>query len=131
MKILFSILINAFILFIITYLLSWNVAKWITDWVMATWWWKTYLVWWIILWLLNVTVKPILKIFWLPLFFFFYWLAMFILNWVILKLFTYILNDILQIPWMAYSIVGLSNFIIAVAIFTFLNMIYSLLFFKK
>lgn len=131
MKVLFSIIINALILFIITYLLAWNSLKWIPVWVIAIWWWKTYMVGGIILWLLNLSVKPLLKLFSLPLFFFFYGLSMFILNGVILKLFTYILNDILLIDWMSYKIEWLSNFIIAVAIFTFLNMIYSLLFFKK
>jgi uncharacterized membrane protein YvlD (DUF360 family) len=131
MKVFLSIVINALILYAITMLLAWNEAKWVVDWVVATGWWKTYMLWWIILWLLNITIRPFLKILSIPFFLFFFWLTVFIVNWVILKLFTYILNDVLQISWMTYSIVWVLNFIIAVAIFTFLNMIYSLLFFKK
>lgn len=131
MKILLSIMINALILFIIAYLLAWNPDKWTEAWVIVTWWWGTYLLLWIILWLINVIIKPILRILSLPFFFLFFWLTVFITNAIILKLFGYIINDILVIPWMSYKIVWWINFVIAVAIFTMLNMIYSLLFFKK
>lgn len=131
MKILISIIINASILFIITYLLSGNHVKWISDWVVATGWLNTYLLGWIILWVINITVKPLLKILALPFFFLFFWLSVFIVNAVVLKLFDYIINDALLINWMSYRIDWWINFVIAVAIFTILNMIYSLLFFKK
>jgi len=131
MKILFSIIINALILFVIAYLLGPNIDKWLGNWVTVSWWLNTYLLWWLILWLINVTIKPILKIVSIPFFFLFFWLTVFIVNAVILKLFSYIINDVLVIKWMSYSIVWWTNFIIAVAIFTILNMVYSLLFFKK
>lgn len=131
MKILFSIIINALILFIISYLLASNPDKWISNWVIATWWLNTYLLGWIILWVINITVKPLLKILSLPFFFLFFWLSVFIVNAVVLKLFDYIINDALLINWMSYRIDWWINFVIAVAIFTVLNMIYSLLFFKK
>lgn len=131
MKILFSIIVNASILFIITFLLKWNPDKWIEAWVIVTWWVSVYLLWGMILWLINSIVKPILKILSLPFFFLFFWLTVFIVNAIILKLFGYIINDVLIIDWMSYRIVWWINFVIAVAIFTVLNIIYSLLFFKK
>jgi putative membrane protein len=131
---------NALILFVITYLLSANPDKGVADWVIL--WcqncsyssleaWKIYLIWWIILWLLNITIRPLLKILSLPLYLIFFSLVGLILNAIILKLFDYIVNDILIIPWVSYSINWTVNFIIAVVIFTFLNMIYSLIFSKK
>jgi putative membrane protein len=140
MKILISIILNSSILYAITYLLWANITKDVEAWVIL---WcldcsyeslealKTYLIWWIILWWINITVKPILKILSLPLFFIFFGLVIFIVNAIVLKLFTYIINDILIIPWIAYNINWWINFIIAVAIFSILNMVYSLLSFKK
>ena len=134
MRILFSILFNALILYLMTYLLAWNST--IEPWIAVAWWLKTDIIWWIILWLINVTIKPVLKILSIPLFFVFLWLASFIINWVILWLFDKIVNTVLMIPWVSYSISWewlnwWTNFIIAVAIFTILNMFYSLLFTKK
>ena len=80
---------------------------------------------------MNITVRPILKILSLPLFFVFFGLVVFIVNAVLLKLFDYIVNQVLIIPGVAYTIHGWQNFIIAVAIFTVLNMVYSILFSKK
>jgi len=131
MRILFSILINALILFLMTYLLASNPDKAIEAWIIVTWWWKTYLIGGIILWILNFTIRPILKILTIPLFIVFLWLVVFIVNAIILKVFDYVVNDILMIPWVSYSINWWINFIIAVAIFTILNMFYSLLFSKK
>ena len=127
MKILFSILINALILFILKYLLNTDIETGIA----VAWEPQIYLIWWVILWIINVTIKPILKILSIPLFFVFLWLVSFLINWIILWLFDYIINQILMIPWMSYSINWWVNFIIAVAIFTILNMFYSLLFSKK
>lgn len=140
MKILFSIIINALILYIITFLLSWDESRNIGNWVIL--WcgecsynsldaWKTYIIWWIIIWTINYTIKPVLKILTLPLFFVFLWLVSFIVNAIILKLFDYIVNNVLAIEWISYSIPSITNFIIAVAIFTILNMFYTLLFSKK
>ncbi len=131
MKILFSIIINAFILFAMTYLLWENPEKWIEAGIIVEWWLKTYLIWWIILWLINVTIRPILKILSIPLFFVFFWLVVFIINAIVLKIFDYVVNDILIIEWVSYTINWIINFIIAVAIFTVLNMVYSVIFSKK
>ena len=140
MRIVLSILINALILFAITYLLSANPEKWIPNGVILgcieCWYnslqaWKTYIIWGIILWIINITIRPLLKILSLPFYLIFFSLVWFIVNGIILTLFDYIVNNILSIPWVAYSITGSVNFIIAVAIFTFLNMFYSLIFTKK
>ncbi len=131
MKIFISIIFNALILFALTYLLSANPEKWIEAWIVVYWWIKTYIIWWVLLWLINVTIRPVLKILSLPLFFVFLWLVAFVVNWVILWLLDYIFNQVLIIPWISYSIEWGVNFVIAVAIFTILNMFYSLLFTKK
>jgi len=141
MKILFSIILNALILYIIVILLWENSKEWIEKWV--TLWclnncspnsieaWKTFLVWWIILWFINITIKPILKILSFPFFILSFWLISIVINALLLGLLTYIINNILQISWIWYTINWSMNFIIAVAIFTILNMFYTLLFFKK
>lgn len=140
MKILFSILINALILYAITFLLGGDESRNIEPGVIlgcidcsfhSLEAFKTYFVWGIILWFINVVIRPIIRILALPLFFVFLWLVSFIINWVVLKLFDYIVNNILVIPWVSYTIIGWTNFIIAVAIFTILNVFYSLLFSKK
>jgi len=140
MKILFSILINGFILYLITFLLSenasWSIQAWIILWcndcsytsLEAL---KTYAIWGIILGIINITIRPILKILSLPLFLLLFWLTSFLVNWVVLYLFTFIINDMLVIPWVWYVVNGSINFAIAVAIFTVMNTLYSLLFFKK
>ncbi len=140
MKILFSIIINGAILYAMTYLLWENADKAIEAGIIL---WcddceytslealKTYIIWWVILGLINVTIRPVLKILSLPLFFLFFGMASFVINWVLLYLFTFIINDILLIPGVGYEINGIINYVIAVAIFTVLNTLYSLLFFKK
>lgn len=80
---------------------------------------------------MNITIRPILKLLSLPFFLLFFGLTLFIVNGVILKLFGYIMNDVLIIPGISYVIEGWGNFVIAVAIFTILNTLYGLLFFKK
>lgn len=140
MRILFSIFINAFILYAITYLLGANPEKSIEAGILL---WcdtcgytsfealKTYIIGGLILGWINVTIRPLLKILALPLYLVFFGFVSFVVNALILKLFTFIINDILLIPWVGYTINGWVNFAVAVAIFTILNMVYSLLFFKK
>lgn len=140
MKLLLSLILNGFILFIITYLLWENAEKSIQAGVIlgcgdcsytsidAL---KTYIIGGIILGGINATIRPVLKILSLPLFFIFFGAVSFVVNGIILKLFSYIINEILIIPWVWYEINGWINFLIAVAIFTVLNMIYSLLISKK
>jgi len=140
MKILFSILINAFILYVMTYFLAENADKGITAGIVL---WcgdcsysslsafKSYIIWGIILWVINTLIRPILKILSLPLFFLLFGLVSFVINGVVLYLFTYIINTVLIIPDVWYEINGVINFIIAVAIFTVLNTLYGVIFFKK
>ncbi len=131
MKIFFSILLNASILFIIAFLLNndsyQNAVVVLPAWFDA---WKTYLLGWIILWLLNVFVRPFLKLLWLPLFFIYPIVALFI-NAILLWLLSKTINNILALPGMTFEINGWINFTIAVAIFTILNIVYSILFSKK
>lgn len=133
MKIVFSILFNSLILFCLWYFMSGNdnLEPWIIispEWVDM---WKTLLIWWIILGVINITIKPILNILSLPFYLLFFGLAAFVVNGIILKLFTYIVNVLLIIPDIQYKIPNTLDFIIAVAIFTILNMVYSILFFKR
>lgn len=51
--------------------------------------------------------------------------ASLIINATVLYLLGFIINDVLTIAGVAYEINGFVNFIIAVAIFTFLNTIYA------
>ena len=140
MKILLSILWNALILYLITYLLAGNPERWIADGIVLWCEWcsftslealKTYLLWGVILWIINITVRPILRILSIPFFFLFLGLVSFAINWIILYLFSYIVNDLLLTPWIWYTINGWLNFIIAVAIFTFFNTIFSFLLLKR
>jgi len=140
MRILFSIIINAGILYAITYLLAANPDQWIANWVILGCWecsyssieaWKTYIIGWIIIWVMNVTIRPLLKILSLPLYLIFFSFVGFLVNGIILWLFDYLVNKMIQMPGISYTIDGTINFVIAVAIFTFLNMFYSLLFSKR
>ncbi len=130
MKIFFSIVFNAIILYLVAYFLAWNIETWVAAGIIVEGWWKTYVIWWVILWLINITIKPLLKLISLPFYFITFWLFGLVINWVVLKLLDYTINSILKIDWVHYIIVWWTNFIIAVAIFTFLNMFYSLIFKK-
>jgi putative membrane protein len=133
MKLIFSILINAIILYVLWFFMSWNdiVSPWII--ISPTWvdMWKTLLLGWLILGIMNVTIKPILNILSLPFYLLFFGLVAFVVNWIILWWFTYIVNVLLVIPDIEYKIPNTFDFAIAVAIFTILNMVYSILFFKR
>lgn len=131
MKIFFSILLNASILFIIWFLLNTdtypNAVVVLPSWVDA---WKTYLLGGVILWLLNTFVRPVLKLLGLPLFFI-YPIISLLINACILWLLEKTINNVLSLPNMVFQINGWINFIIAVAIFTILNILYAILFSKK
>ena len=133
MKLIFSIIINAIILYILWYFMSWNdnVSPWIIISPTGVEMWKTLLLGWFILWILNITIKPILNILSLPFYLLFFGLVTFVVNGIILWWFTYIVNVLLVIPDIEYRIPNISDFAIAVAIFTILNMVYSILFFKR
>lgn len=131
MKILFSIILNGSILFAISYFL--NTPSHPDSIVVSPTWvesWKIYLLGWVILWLLNSTVKPLLKILWLTLFFI-YPIVLLVINIFILWLLQWIINDLLTINWFSYQINWITNYIIAVAIFVIMNMLYGILFSKK
>lgn len=130
MKIFFSIVFNAIILYLLAYFLAWNPEAWIDAWLIVEGGWKTYLIWWVILWVINITIKPLLKLISLPFYFLTFWLFGLVINWVVLKALDYTINSILKMDWVHYIIVWWTNLIIAVAIFTFLNMFYSLIFKK-
>lgn len=133
MRLIFSIIINAIILYILWYFMSWNdnVSPGIIISPTGVDMWKTLLLWGVILWILNVTIKPILNILSLPFYLLFFWLVTFVVNGIILWWFTYIVNVLLVIPDIEYRIPNITDFAIAVAIFTILNMVYSILFFKR
>ena len=133
MKLIFSILINALILWALAYFLSGNEL--IDSGIIlpeAIWdQYKTFIVWGFLLWIINITIRPILNILSLPFYLIFFGLVVFLVNGVILKLLTYIMSVILIIPWLKLEFATTIDFVIAVAIFTILNMVYSLLFFKR
>ncbi len=133
MKLIFSILINALILWALAYFLSGNEL--VDSGIIlpeAIWdQYKTFIVWGFLLWIINITIRPILNILSLPFYLIFFGLVVFLVNGVILKLLTYIMSVILIIPWVKFEFATTIDFVIAVAIFTILNMVYSLLFFKR
>lgn len=126
MKIIISIALNAFILYLLEYFLSWDKSLWIWAWITASW-PLAYVFWGILLWFINSTIKPVLKVLSLPFFFLFFWLTSIIINAITLWLLQYILNDFLKIEWISYTINWWFDFIVAVAIFSILNIIYSLI----
>ena len=73
MKILISIIFNSLILFALQYLLWANSEMWIEAGIIVTWGIIAYIFGWVLLWVLNATVKPILKILALPFFFYKIW----------------------------------------------------------
>lgn len=127
MNLIISIVLNAFILFLLEYFLSWNESLWIKPWVIVEGWVLAYTFWGIILWIINSTIKPILKVLSLPFFFLFFWLTSIIINLATLWLLQFLLNDFLMIEWISYKINSWFDFIVAVAIFSILNIIYSLI----
>ena len=133
MRLIFSILLNAWILLAIAYFLSGNgeLASGIILPETQSEQIKTFIIGWIILWVINVTIRPILNILSLPFYLIFFWLVAFIVNGIILKLLTYIMSVLLVIPGVKFEFATTMDFVIAVAIFTILNMVYSLLFSKR
>jgi putative membrane protein len=133
MRLIFSIILNASILFAIAYFLSgnWELASGVILPEQQAEQLKTFIIGWIILWLINVTIRPILNILSLPFYLIFFGLVAFIVNGIILKLLTYIMSVLLVIPGVKFEFATTMDFVIAVAIFTILNMVYSLLFSKR
>jgi len=124
MKVFVWILFNALILFAIEYFIPYNAT--LKEWVLVTWWMATYFIWWTIMWGLNLTVKPVLKMFGFPLIILTLWLFALVINWILLLLIQKIISA-LNVNWSTYEIYWWMNFVIAVAIFTIFNTIYSVL----
>lgn len=122
MKIFVSIIFNALILFALEYFMPANEVAW--TWVFITWWYKLYFIWWVILWMLNSIVKPLLKVVGLPFMIMSFWFFILVINWIILFLLETIIRS-LNIYWVSFSIKGAWDFVIAVAILTLFNTIYS------
>lgn len=133
MKLIISIIINALILWALAYFLSGNEQ--LTSGIILPEarmdQYKTFIIWGFLLWIINITIRPILNILSLPFYLIFFGLVVFIVNGIILQLLTYIMSVILIIPGVKFEFVTIVDFVIAVAIFTILNMVYSLLFFKR
>jgi putative membrane protein len=119
MKIFFSILLNASILYAIAYLLQ--------DSVIALGGWQLYLIAGVILGVLNTFIKPILKVLGFPFIIITFGLFTLVINGVILLLLQKIIS-FLNIAGVAYSIDGWVNFAIAVVIFSIFNTIYGAFF---
>lgn len=127
MKLLISIIFNTLILYALYYFLWENESMKLSAWIKVEWWITAFIFWWVLLWIINFTVKPILKILALPFFFLFFWLSSILINGATLWLLQFLLNDFLKIEGISYQITDWFNFIIAVAIFSILNIIYSLI----
>ena len=128
MKIFFSIVLNGLILFFIWYFLNGDgVSVIVEGWQYG---WQAYLLGGLILWVLNSTVKPVLKLLGFPLFFI-YPIVVLVINAIILWLLGVTLNDILALDGIRYEIIGTLNFIIATIIAAFFNGVFGLLFGKK
>lgn len=126
MKIFFSILLNGLILYIIYYFLG-SESVIVEG---GEYGWQAFALWWLILWLLNSTVKPLLKLLGFPLFFI-YPIVILVINAIILWLLWITLNEILALDGIRYDILGGIDFVIATFIAAFFNGIFGLLFGKK
>lgn len=124
MKILISVLANALILFGVAYFLPYDSVT--QTGVVATGGWQLYMAGGIILGLLNVIVRPILKIFGFPFIILTFGLFILVINAIILWLLEKAIH-VIGISWVSYDINGTVIFAIAVAIFTVFNTIASAL----
>lgn len=124
MKILISVLANAIILFGVAYFLPYDAAT--GTGIVATGGWQLYIAGGIILGLLNLLVRPILKIIGFPFMILTLGLFTLVINGIILKLLEKAIQAI-GINGVTYEIQGIAIFAIAVAIFTLFNTIASVL----
>jgi len=121
MKILISVLANAAILFGVAYFLPFDeVTQTGID--IGNGGWQLYVAGGIVLGLLNVIVRPILKILGFPFMILTFGLFILVINGIILKLLEKILSA-LSIDGVTYEIHGIAIFAIAVAIFTVFNIV--------
>lgn len=120
MQILISVLANAAILFGVAYFLPYDSVT--QTGVAATGGWQLYMAGGIILGLLNVIVRPILKVLGFPFLLLTFGLFILVINGIILKLLEKAIQAI-GINGVSYEIHGIAIFVIAVAIFTVFNTI--------
>ena len=118
MKIFFSILLNASILYAIALL----IPEVVTNGG-----WQLYLIAGVILGVLNTFIKPILKVLGFPFIIITFGLFTLVINGVILLLLQKIIT-LLNIAGVSYHIDGWVNFAIAVVIFSIFNTIYGAFF---
>ena len=127
MKILISIILNALILYALYYFLWASEKQGLWAGIEVHGGYVAFIAWGVVLWLINAFIKPILNLLALPFFFLFFWLASLIVNGITLWLLQYVLNDFLQITDISYKVNWWFDFIVAVAIFSILNIIYTLI----
>ncbi|MFA6090529.1 MAG: phage holin family protein [Candidatus Gracilibacteria bacterium] len=120
MKIFISVLANAAILFGLAYFLPYDTTT--QTGILANGGWQLYIAGGIILGLLNVFVRPILKILGFPFILITFGLFILVINGIILWLLENIIN-LLGISGVNWQIDGFVNFAIAVAIFTLFNIV--------
>ena len=122
MRIFFSVACNALILWAIATLLPPDPITGMG--VIASGGWQLYLAGGIVLGVLNGVVRPILKLLGFPFVIMTFGLFILVINGIILKLLESIIH-VLNINGVTYSIEGIVNFAIAVAIFTVFNIVYN------
>lgn len=120
MKILISVLANAIILLGVAYFLPYDTTT--DSGIVATGGWQLYIAGGIILGLLNVVVRPLLKIVGFPFMLLTFGLFILVINGIILKLLEKAIQAI-GINGVSYEIHGIVIFAIAVAIFTVFNIV--------
>ncbi|PZM85553.1 hypothetical protein DLH72_02065 [Candidatus Gracilibacteria bacterium] len=127
MKILISIILNTLILYALYFFLGENSEMNLKAGIVVEGGWLAFVAGGVVLGIINAVIKPILKLIALPFFFLFFGIASLIINGITLWLLQYLLNDFLKIEGISYRVDGDFNFIVAVAIFSILNIIYSLI----
>lgn len=136
MRILFSILANAVLLYLLARLLpcqgdacaAGGVATSAASLLSGG--WKTYLVGGVVLGAVGAFLRPFLELVGLPLKLFAFGLTVLLTNSVILYLFTALMGW-LNFPEARYEIRGAGAFLLAVAIFTLFNTLYGAFFKRK
>lgn len=90
---------------------------------------KSLIMWWFFLGLINFLIKPVLRIVWLPIFYLTIIILCVAFNLATILLFNTMMNT-LEITSLGVNINWLLNLLFAVAIFTFFNTLYNILFIK-
>lgn len=120
MKILLSVFANALILFGVAYFLPYDTTT--QSGIIANGGWQLYVAGGIVLGLLNVIVRPLLKILGFPFMILTFGLFILVINGIILKLLENVIH-LINITGVVWEIHGIGIFAIAVAIFTIFNIV--------